>query len=69
MSPAEAQSGNNRPKADKNKGDYRPPGYGWSARLSGLSQWSEWRGFFLVTVAVFLVVIIGGYILQAFGVW
>lgn len=47
---------------------YRVPGYGWSARLAGLERRDQWFGFFLTTVIVFLVVIVGGYLLSALGV-
>lgn len=47
---------------------HRVPGYGWSARLTGLERRDQWFGFFLGTVIVFLVVIVGGYLLSALGV-
>lgn len=69
MKGADSAPDSGRSKAEKKPRQYRLPGYGWSAELSGLSRRREWLGFFLVTVAVLLVVIIGGYILQAVGVW
>lgn len=58
-----------RSEVEKKPRKNRLPGYGWSAQLSGLSRRREWQGFFIVTVAVFVVIIVGGYILQAVGVW
>ncbi len=47
----------------------RVPGYGWSARLSGLDRPSEWRGFFLTTMAIIAAILVVGYALDAIGVW
>ena len=58
--PAEADGMSTRPKWRRE---------GFVPRLSGLSRWREWQGFFFVVLAVFVVIIAGGYILQAVGVW